>query len=42
MAFLMAMATASTREIFGILAVDPNVAEPLAVVTLCENSLGFV
>jgi hypothetical protein len=40
--FLVVMAIPTPESSWGLLAVDPDVAEMLAVVAPCEASLGFV
>jgi hypothetical protein len=40
-AFLVGMATLALETSWGLLAVDPDVAEPLAVVAVCEAGPGF-
>jgi len=39
--FYVGMATPAPETSSGFLEVDPDVTEPLAVVTLCEDGLGF-
>jgi hypothetical protein len=41
-AFLVTMANPAPEASWGLLAVDPDVAKPLAVVALFEAGLGFV
>jgi hypothetical protein len=36
------MATPATETSWGLLAVDPDMTEPLSAVALCEAGLGFV